>query len=406
MSTTDKRTAGSFESRTLSRTGRPGLGGRVTGLPWRRVAVLLVVAFLAVSLVTVLRSGDDRTYTAYFATSQGVYEGDEVRILGVRVGTITDITPTDLGARIRFTLDDDVRVPAGAKAAIVAPSLVSSRYVQLTPQYAGGAELDADTAIPLDRTAVPVEFDELKGELDELATVLGPDGVNRDGSLSGFVSTTAETLEGKGADINETISALAQTITLLDTGRNDIFGTVRNLQQFVSVLAASDQQIREFGDRLDAVATILAENRTSLRRGMRTLSTTVGEVETFVGDNRQRIVSLTKQLGDTLLTVADNRDAVEQILHVGPNALRNFYATYHSKENSIAAGMMSANTRNLRQLVCGALGGIGSAGQNSATACVQLLGPLLDAASGDLLLSTDVLAQLEQALGLDLGGQP
>jgi phospholipid/cholesterol/gamma-HCH transport system substrate-binding protein len=388
---------------TISTTAS-GLSERLRACRLDRLVVLALVAVLVAATVTLTRGEGGRGYVAYFETSQGIYAGDEVRVLGVKVGTITEITPTDRGARIAFEVDGDVKVPADAKALIVAPSLVSARYVQLTPQYTGGAQLAAGAEIPLTRTAVPVEFDEIKSELDELASALGPDGVNSDGSLSHFVTSSRDALDGKGADINATLRQLSATIRLLDTGRHDIFGTVRNLQRFVTVLAASDQQIRVFARRLDSVAAILARNRHALRQGMRQLVQTVGKVEGFVGKNRQRVVTLTRRLSDTLLTVAGSRDQVEQILHVGPSALRNLYASYHAKENSIAVGLQSSNTHNLRQLVCGAVAGVGPVGKGPAETCVNVLGPILDAASGELPLSTDALAQLEEILGLDQVG--
>jgi phospholipid/cholesterol/gamma-HCH transport system substrate-binding protein len=359
-----------------------------------------VVLAIVAGGALLLRRADDQTITAYFASSTGIYEGDEVRILGVPVGRVEEIEPTDDGVRIRFRLDSDVKVPADAKAAIVAPSLVSSRYLQLEPQYAGGPVLEEGATIPLDRTAVPVEFDEIKGELDTLATDFGPTGVNSDGSLSRFITTGSTTLRGQGQNLNTTIAELSQAVELLNSGSGDIFTTVDRLQTFVSVMATSDQQIREFGGRLDSVSAVLAENRTSLARGLRALGVTVSEVRRFVHANRKRITTTVRGLADLLATVAGQREAIEQILHVGPNALRNYFGSYHQKENSIAVDLLSANTNNLRQLVCGAVGATDLGGPQAAQTCATALGPLLDALSGDVPLSSQLLAELEEALGV------
>lgn len=373
--------------------------------PRSRLVPAAVLAAVVLGVMAFLGAGRDHTVTAYFANSNGIYEGDDVRMLGVPIGTIDEIEPTGDGARVTFHVDDDVLIPADAQAAIVSPSLVSSRYIQLAPQYDGGPTMDDGSVIPLDRTAVPVEFDQIKQELNDLATGFGPNGLNKDGSLSDFVTTTGRALAGKGQQINDTIGQLDRAVELLGTARDDIFGTVDNLQTFVTVLATSDQQIREFGGRLDVVAAILANNRKGLRIGLQELGLAVRDVRGFVHDNQARIVRTARGLGDVLVTVANQRQAIEQILHAGPNALRNLLAAYHSNENSVAAGLQTANTHNLRQLVCGAVGSVGPMAVHAAQTCANTLGPLLDALSSNLPLSSELLHELEASLGLAGGAR-
>lgn len=375
------------------------MGGRISALPWRKTTAAVAVVSLLIIGITLLRESDDRTATAYFENSTGVYAGDEVRVLGVPVGTIDKIEPTAQGAKVTFTYDEDVKIPADAQAAIIAPSLVSSRYVQLAPQYESGEVMADGAVIPAERTAVPVEFDEIKGELDDLSTALGPQGVNKEGALSEFVTTTRKALDGQGQSINDTIAQLSSAVEVLNTGREDVFSTVDNLQVFVSALATSDQQIREFSQRLDVVSGILDSNRQSLRTGLRNLSTAVKDVRSFVVKNRKRIVTTTTGLADVLAIVASQRNAIEQTLHTGPNALANLFAAYHKKENSIAAGLQSANTHNLQQLVCGAVGAVGPRASGVTQACATFLGPLLNGLSQELPLSSAILAQLEAVLG-------
>ena len=91
------------------------------------------------------RRGDPRRSTtvapdvvAYFDNSNGIFAGDEVRILGVPVGKIDKIEPQPQHVKITFWFDNKYKVPADAKAVILSPSLVTSRAIQLTPAYTGG----------------------------------------------------------------------------------------------------------------------------------------------------------------------------------------------------------------------------------------------------------------------------
>ena len=109
---------------------------------------------------------------AYFDDSNGIFVGDEVRILGVPVGAIDNIEPQPLRAKISFWVDAKYSVPADAMAVVLAPQLVTARAIQLTPAYTGGTRIADGTVIPQNRTAVPVEWDDLRDQLQKLTDAL------------------------------------------------------------------------------------------------------------------------------------------------------------------------------------------------------------------------------------------
>ncbi len=136
--------------------------------------------------------------TAYFDKAVGVYPDSEVKVLGIGVGRITDVEPRGDRVRVDLVVDDGIEIPAGASAVVVAPSLVSDRYVQLAPAYDGGPLMRSGTTIPMARTDTPVELDDLTKSVNELATSLGPNGANADGALSDVLNTAAANLSGNG----------------------------------------------------------------------------------------------------------------------------------------------------------------------------------------------------------------
>jgi len=359
---------------------------------------------LALRLVVIGTAGwsrADRTdLVAYFASTDGIYAGDEVRILGVPVGQIDDITTEDGKVRVEFHVNDDVKIPADAKAVIVAPSLVSSRYLQLTPRYEGGAQLADGATIPVERTAVPVEWDEIKGQLNDLSVALGPKGANKDGALSDLVDASAGALRGQGGTINQTIEDLASAIHVLSAGGDDAFSVVRNLQVFVAALGQSDTQIGEFTERLDAVSQLLADDKHLVRGALRDLGIAVGDVEGFVRENRGRLSKTMRGLTDVLGVVAAQQGDLAQILHAAPNALENLTESYHQRQNAVGVDVQGANMQNPGQLVCGAIGG--AAGTDEAGTeqlCNRLIGNLLNQVAGN-----PQSQQLMSALLVLLGG--
>ena len=119
--------------------------------------------------------------TAYFDRSVGIYEGSDVRILGVPVGKVDSVEPQGEQVKVVMSVDRSVDVPAEAKAAQITPSIVSDRYIQLTPAYTSGPKMARTATIPRDRTVTPIEVDQLYKSITELSDALGPNGANAQG---------------------------------------------------------------------------------------------------------------------------------------------------------------------------------------------------------------------------------
>ena len=213
----------------------------------RTTLVMLVVLGLAGAALVVRNSVfGPTTITADFTSATAIYPGDEVRVAGVKVGTITDIEPAGGQARLTLAIDHGVAVPADAKAIIMAQNLVAARYVQLTPTYEDRGPVLADGAqIGIDRTAVPVEWDQVKDQLMRLATDLGPLGGSSATSLSRFIDSAATAMDGNGDKLHQAISQLSGVGRILAQGSGNIVDIIKNLQIFVTALRDSNTQVEE-----------------------------------------------------------------------------------------------------------------------------------------------------------------
>ncbi|GAB2960184.1 MCE family protein [Amycolatopsis acidiphila] len=344
---------------------------------YKILAGFVVLALLAAGAVIYLGSGRT-TGNVVFPTATSLYAGDDVRILGLKVGSVDEVTPAADGVHVRFHYDSKYHVPAEARAAIVSPALVSSRYVELTPAYTGGPELADGDTIPVQRTAVPVEFDQIKDELNKLASGLGPDGANKSGSLTRLLDTGAS-YQGQGQDFHDTIQQVTQAIQTLSDGRTDLFGTVRNLAVFVSALNASDDQITQFMGRLDSVSATLNDNRDNFSTAISQLDTAAADVQTFLASNRGQLKDGTDKLSELLGVVANERDALAQALHVAPTVLSNAYNIYDPLSGAFTGSLQVANLQNPALFVCSGIGAAAKATPVEAgQLCQQTLGPLLN----------------------------
>ncbi|MGQ0480632.1 MAG: MCE family protein [Pseudonocardia sp.] len=291
--------------------------------------LLTVLSLLAVAGCGVL-GGGGRSYSAVFRTATGVYPQSDVRVLGVPVGSIDEVVPQGDSVLVKFHVDDEIQVPADAKAVVVVSTVVADRYIQLTPAYVDGPVLAEGAVIPLERTASPAEFDDLLAAAQKLSQSLGPAGANANGALSQALTTAARNLQGNGQQLNTTLDNTSQALTTLAGGREDLAGTIRNLQSFATNLKQDDPQVREFTRQFAEVNGFLAGERENLGDTLRELSEALGDVAGFVRDNRVAIDENVEQLSDVLETVNNERVALEQVLETAPFGLNGLVNGYNA----------------------------------------------------------------------------
>jgi virulence factor Mce-like protein len=334
----------------------------MTGTLQRGVAIAAAAILLIAIGWTVLRPVGSYRVTAYFTQTVGLYEGSDVRILGIPVGRITDVEPMGDRVRVKMEIDDNYAIPADADAVVLAPSLVSDRYVQFAPVYDGGAKMKDGATLSLKRTAVPVELDQVYGALDDLSSALGPTGANKDGALSDLIDTGAANLDGNGEALNQTLTGFSQAVQTLSENRNDLFDSLDNLQKFTSALATVDTQVRQFNDNLAAVAEQLAGERQDLQQAISLLNQALGDVATFVQDNTALLTSNVDKLADVTLTLVQQRQALAQVLDVAPAALGNLAHAYNPDYGTLDTRDNSLGSTNADVIVCQVLAQTGRLG--------------------------------------------
>jgi phospholipid/cholesterol/gamma-HCH transport system substrate-binding protein len=293
---------------------------------------------------TILKPAGQYRVTAFFTGTVGLYPGSDVRILGIDVGEIDDITALGDRVRVDMLIDDEYDIPADADAVVLAPSLVSDRYVQFAPVYDGGPTMEDGDVVPLDRTGTPVELDQVYGALDDLSEALGPNGANANGALSDLVDVGAANLEGNGAAMNRTLTGFSQAVETLATHRDDLFSSLDNLQVFTSALASIDAQVGQFNANMAAVADLLAQEREDLTQAFQLLNQALADVAGFIRDNTDLLTANVNKLADVTLALVQQRSAIAEVLDVAPAALGNLahaynpdYGTLDTRDNSVGS---------------------------------------------------------------------
>jgi phospholipid/cholesterol/gamma-HCH transport system substrate-binding protein len=351
-----------------SRTARIGL------------AVVLIAALVGGAYLVVNSTREmTRTHVvAFFQNSNGIFVGDDVRIRGVNVGKIDAIEPQPTQVKITFWVDDTYKVPADANAVILSPTLVTARAIQLTPPYRGGPTLTDNAVIPETRTAVPVEWDDLRGQLERLTKTLQPTEPGGVSTLGAFINTTADNLRGQGPAIRDTIIKLSQALSALGDHSDDIFASVKNLSTLVSALQDSTALIRQLNGNLASVTGLLANDPDEVTNAVKDLNSVMRDVTTFVGENREAIGTTSDKLASVSQALTGSLDDIKQLLHGAPTGLANLINTYQPAQGTLSGIMAANNFADPISFLCGAIQAASRLNaEQSAKLCVQYLAPIV-----------------------------
>ncbi|MEU8300329.1 MCE family protein [Micromonospora sp. NPDC048909] len=238
-------------------------------------------------------------YRARFTDVTGLLPGDDVRVAGVRVGTVRDIRVVDdTVAEVSFTVTADLPVATGVRATIRYRNLVGQRYLALTEGPGDGRPLRADGLIPLAQTTPALDLTTLFNGFRPLFTALSPADVNtlayeiiqvfqgEGGTVSSLLQRTASltnTLADRDAVIGRVITNLNQVLATLAGRDAELDRTIAQMQQFVSGLAADRTAIGDalvnLGELTDVTAGLLHEARPPLAADVRALGDLAGTLD-------------------------------------------------------------------------------------------------------------------------------
>ena len=346
---------------------------------WLRYGIITALAVALIGGIYVVwpRVG---TYTVvgYFTSATGLYPGDDVRVVGVPIGSIESISPEADAVKITMRVQDSVKLPADARAVIISPNIVAARFIQLAPAYKQGEAMKDGGSIGLDRTAVPVEWDDVKTQLTQLSQQLGPQAGQVQGPLGAFINQAADTFDGNGDSFRRALRELSQTAGRLGDSRTDLFGTVKNLQILIDALSNSNEQIVQFSGHLASVSQVLADSSVDLDNTLGALNQALSDIRGFLDQNNEALIGSINRLTDFTSLLSNQSDDLEQILHVLPNAMANFYNIYNPAQGTANGLLGLPEFANPVQFICANFDAAGTTDNIKRTEiCRQRMAPVL-----------------------------
>ncbi len=340
----------------------------VKGLVLRIGAVVVAMALVAGVLLTVTREEPLRL-SAMFNDTTGLYVGNDVRVLGVGVGEVKAVKPSGRSVRVDMEFPEGTEIPANAQAAIMQSSLVTDRFVELTPAYREGEQIRSGTVLPLSRTRNPANLDEMVRAVDQLIVALG-DPRTGGSDIGQLLDVSAKNLSGQGRFVQEALRAAQGAMDAIDGNEPDLEKITTNLDSLVGALARRDTMIRRLSTNVTQSTSMLAGQRVQLRQLVGELADLVGTVTTFVRRNRGDLKTTLTRSRSLLSTLAANQKDMANTLDLLPLVGQNIWQAYDPKTERLRIRIDMRNTGPLsataRSQLCKAYG---------LPACDQLTNP-------------------------------
>jgi phospholipid/cholesterol/gamma-HCH transport system substrate-binding protein len=291
-----------------------------------RLLVFMVTTGLATGLLVItignLSFGATNTYKAEFVDATGVVNGDDIRVAGVKVGSVQDIEIADDNrAVVTFTVDEDTRLDSSTHATIKFRNLIGQRYISLTREGRGGDAMEENDTIPVERTQPALDLTVLFNGFKPLFEALSPDDINK---LSYEI---VQVFQGEGGTLESLLGSTASlTRTLAD--RDQVIGDLLdNLTYVLDHVADRDQQLGELIVSFQDLVGGLKEDRQAILSSLDGISELAVETAGLIDDIREPFVSDIRQARRLLATLDRGKGEIDRVLQVLPIKVNKFGRT-------------------------------------------------------------------------------
>ncbi|GAB4589934.1 MlaD family protein [Nocardia sp. IFM 10818] len=267
-------------------------------------------------------AGQTQHFTADFRNIAGMFEGNPITVLGLEVGKVDKIIPKGEYVEVHMTVDKGIKIPKDVVAALISPSIVTDRHIELSPVYTGGETLKENAHLTTSQTKTPVELDTMIKTIDAFAAALKPqEGQEGIGPLSGRVLYPM--MDGNGEKMREVLNSLSGALKVGVDNKDAVATIIIKLNELTTMLAENDQSVRDFSNKLTQMSTLLAEQAPGLQA-------TLDQLNAFLGNTSGAFSQYSEQLNGTLTGLTNvtnqlraNAAGVIEIVDVAPLLMQN-----------------------------------------------------------------------------------
>jgi phospholipid/cholesterol/gamma-HCH transport system substrate-binding protein len=293
---------------------------RSTGTLIKFTAFGLVMAVLTAFLFFIfgeVRTGATNGYSAVFADASRLETGDTVRVAGIRVGTVEDVSlQPDRKVLVKFDADRNVVLTTGTKAQIRYLNLVGDRYLELVDSPGSTKIMPVGSHIPVDRTAPALDLDLLLGGLKPVIQGLNPQDVNA------LTASLIQVLQGQGGTLESLFSKTSSFSNSLADNNQVIEQLIDDLRTTLDTLSKDGDEFSGAVDRLEQLVTGLSADRDPIGEAITTLDNGTASLADLLGEARQPLAGTVDQLNRLAPLLDDSKDQLDASIQRTPELYR------------------------------------------------------------------------------------
>jgi phospholipid/cholesterol/gamma-HCH transport system substrate-binding protein len=278
------------------------------------LVMILLTAFLFL-VFGQTRTGSTNGYSAVFNDASRLKSGDSVRIAGIRVGTVGDVSLlADRKVLVKFNTDKNIKLTTGTQAAIRYLNLVGDRYMELVDTPADSTKiLPVGAQIPVDRTAPALDLDLLLGGLKPVIQGLNPQDVN---ALTGSL---VQILQGQGGTLESLFSKTSSFTNSLADNNQVIEQLIDDLRTTLDTLSKDGDEFSGSIDKLETLVNGLSQDRDPIGTAIESLNNGTTSLADLLGQARAPLNGTIDQLNRLAPIIYNDKDRLDATIQRLPN---------------------------------------------------------------------------------------
>jgi phospholipid/cholesterol/gamma-HCH transport system substrate-binding protein len=279
--------------------------------------IMVLLTGLLIVVFGQYRGGASNDYTAVFKDASSLRAGDTVRVSGIRIGTVKDVSLTPAkDVVVTFDADRSVVLTSGTTAAVRYLNLVGDRYLELADGPGETRLMPPGAEIPVERTSPALDLDLLLGGLKPVIQGLNPQDVN---ALS---ASLIQIMQGQGGTVESLFSRTASFTNALADNGDVIQRLIDNLNTAMATLAKDGDRFSAAIDGLERLVTGLSQDREPIGTAIDSLSNGTASLVDLLSEARPPLAETVDQLSRLAPNLEVKKDRIDTALQKAPENYR------------------------------------------------------------------------------------
>lgn len=277
------------------------------------IALFMFGAFQAANLPII---GGGTTYQADFTDAGGLKVNDDVRIAGVKVGHVQQISLAGSVVLVKFRVKGGPPLGSDTRADIKIKTLLGTKYLAVTP--AGAGRLRPSQPIPVSRTTTPLDvttaFIGLAQHVGQIDTT----------QLAKAFDTIAATFKNSPAQVRSALDGLSRLSTTIASRDSQLQALLQHARGVTGVLAARDSEVVKLINDGDQVLQMVEQQRAVIHDLLVNTASMASQLSALVQENQAVIKPAMDHLLAVTTILQRNQDSLDRTVHLLAPFVRDF----------------------------------------------------------------------------------